>query len=276
MAGATERSVKPSRLVALVISLITVLAGAACSSDKATVQLSAIGEATAKAESARVRMELDFDGATTTMEGVVQFASGNARIVSTGSESPSAGLVSVTLDGESYFGPIDPPKGGPAWLRRPKTASATTDTRSGFDPKGFVEDLKTSGAELTEKGHGEVHGDPTTVYDVHIDDTPAKPKAMFDAFGEANGTLEVGDDGLLRRFVMKPVHQNMKTPGSDQEFPNPSTMTFELWDYGVDVEVSIDKSRVVGVDDPAAEPLLKAMFGDLSDFGSAPVMQDVG
>lgn len=118
------------------------------------------------------------------------------------------------------------------------------------DPTQYIEFLRGAGADIEELGSEEVRGTPTTHYSADVDvdkvlEQAADPEEMeaikeqLEASGIETIPTEVwiDDDGLPRRMEM-----TMEMKGGES-LPQDITMTItmDLFDYGVDVNVTPPK-----------------------------------
>lgn len=239
---------------AVVVAMV--LGATACASDGKSVRLSAVGDATESAESVRVKFAVEFDGVRSLGEGVMNLSTGDQRIESKVANSDT-GSVSLLVDGRGFVGPLEEPASGPRWVRLPIRDDAELQVVSNepaFDE--IIHSLKKSAATLDEEGNGKVHGDRTTTYSFTVDpEAPDDSDDFFSAFRPAEGTVDVDDEGRLRRLVVRP------TGKSSSDIPRPTLWSIELWDFGVDVDLEAPTRNVVDYEDPAATSLLKTMFG---------------
>lgn len=127
------------------------------------------------------------------------------------------------------------------------------------DPTATLDALRAVSDEVRETGSGEVRGAPTTVYEASVslrrmleqhaaeqpDTAPSGVETEMDLEGYPSTfpvRVWMGEDGLPRRIEMQMSKESTtaSTPsGGDlgaQAFE--WVMTFELWDWGVDVDVT--------------------------------------
>lgn len=239
------------------IALVLMILSTGCASDGDTVRVSAVGKATESADSVRLKFAIEFNGVRSSGEGVMDLETGDQRVASH-VEGSDDGSISLLVDGQGFIGPLHEPKSGPAWIRLPRHDDANAEVvanQPAFDD--LVDSLKKSAATLNETGTGKVHGATTTTYSFTLDEISEEDgEDLFSYFRPAKGTMDVDDDGRLRRLVVHPSKR-----GADQD-PVPSLWSIELWDFGVDVDLEAPTARVVDFDDPAANALTKAIFGD--------------
>lgn len=213
---------------------------------------------------ARMAMEMSLsnmgEDVEATMEGEVDFASGDARVNMQIAAPSSPGFLEykmLVVDQVMYFQPPGMEETSGKWLKL-EVGAMPGMSSMGMDPQSYVDFLQGASEELGTIGEEVVRGVPTTHYRVEIDlDT------LFETFmgtsdmsgpdlekirSELGDTLPVevwiDGQGLLRRETVE-----LAIGEGD-----PMQLSLEVFDYGIDVEVEA----------PGPDEILEEGMEDLS------------
>ncbi len=226
---------------------------------RAVVAASAAPEA---AGTARGLLTVAGDGHTVTASGVGSFGSGDAsaEITLDDGGAPAPSLTVLRTSSGIYVRPpagLNPLSSDKPWLsvdaatltRLTRLTLGDIGTEISGAPLDALSYLRAVSGEVVAEGPDTVRGEPTTRYRVMID--PAKvvgqlPEALRPADADAAGAappslpanLWIDGQGRLRKLVIASPADGSPPKGGDLRSLGATTVTLELFDFGVPVQVS--------------------------------------
>jgi hypothetical protein len=233
------------------IGLTAALLMAACGTPSATPPgdnpIALLAQTMQNAGGARMAMEMSLsnmgEDVNATMDGEVDFATGDASITMRFSSPTSPGVLEyrmLIVDRVMYLQPPGMEETSGKWMKVDLNGMPGMSPM-GMDPQGYVDFLEGASDEFETVGEEEVRGVPTTHYRVEID-----VDKLMEAFSGGSGlsgadleTLrsQLGDavpvgvwidgEGVLRRET---VSITLGETG-------PMEISLEIFDYGIDVNV---------------------------------------
>lgn len=253
------------------MAAVVALVGCSEGDDDGAITVAAVAEATRSADSARIRIDLTYPGREkpTRTEGVINFRTGESRLETRfGGTSDESSAITITVGDEWFVGPADHDENGPSWVRFPEPEGDRGEPFAGLvvDPAALVDELKRAATDLERAGSGDVRGERTHTYRIKLrSGSRVLPLMMIPPNESSGGTMDVDNQGRLRRLVIEPDGPGLpKKDDHDAAFPVPTSSELELWGFGVDVEVEQPHTDdIVDFDDPKAGELMSRIFDGL-------------
>lgn len=246
-------------------------------------------ERTAEVETARVAMtveqETDGFGMTLSTEGVIDFVNERAEMRMDLPAAPegaeAGGSITTIVDGDVVYTQIPLPEAPTAWVRvdphdmpgMPEEGGLGAGPAGGQNPADSLDYLRGVTDEVTEEGSEQVRGVDTTRYEATVDlervveEAPEAQREHVRQSAERLGvdelpmTVWVDDEGRLRRLhyevdlsrVQPPEASDGSDAPDDAAMARPqgtATITMELFDFGVDADITPpDEDEVTDFDE---------------------------
>ncbi len=252
------------RLVPVLILVLTLVAGAC--RDGSGSNREALVEApskTAAAETSRIALDVDIDGGsrsgTFRGEGVYAFRTGNGRLeldLSALGLTGSQGKAEMLLLGELIYVklPVDLPQlAARPWVKvdldqlgqQTGIDTGSLNQLRYSDPTSLMRLLRLITGDVEEEGSEQVRGVETTRYRTELDLAKAREQMppellrLVDQLGQQKLPIEawVDEEGRLRRFRQVADLSKANLTGPAAGATGTVVTTFELHDFGVQVDV---------------------------------------